>query len=69
MKSLFSTALLAAALVALANPNARAQAPDEGGPNPGGTAPTNTPLDGGVSLLLAGGAAYAFRRLRRLSAR
>ena len=39
--------------------------PSSGGPGPGTPpAPTETPLDGGASLLLAGGVAYALRRLR-----
>ena len=41
---------------------ALAQAPADGGPAP--TAATETPLDGGASLLLAGGVAYAVRHLR-----
>jgi len=36
--------------------------PSNGGPTPN---PTGAPIDGGVSLLLAGGAAYAVRHLRR----
>ena len=42
---------------------ARAQAPADGGPAPAGA--TETPLDGGASLLLAGGIGYAVRRLRQ----
>jgi parvulin-like peptidyl-prolyl isomerase len=34
-------------------------------PGSGGPAPTGVPIDGGISVLLAGGAAYAVRRLRR----
>lgn len=34
-----------------------------GGPTPGGS-PTAIPLDGGVSLLLAGGVAYGIKHLR-----
>ena len=64
MKSIFLPVMLAAALtLLLASPAARAQAPADGGPAPAG--PTATPLDGGASLLLAGGVAYALRRLRR----
>ena len=40
-----------------------AQAPADGGPAP--TGPTATPLDGGASLLLAGGLAYGLRRLKQ----
>lgn len=39
-----------------------AQAPADGGPAP--TGPTATPLDGGVSLLLAGGVVYGLNHLR-----
>jgi hypothetical protein len=35
-------------------------------PSSGG--PTPAPIDGGISVLLAGGAAYAVRRLRRRKA-
>ena len=34
-------------------------------PSTGGPTPTGAPIDGGISVLLAGGAAYAVRRLRR----
>ncbi|RYY18336.1 MAG: hypothetical protein EOO36_08385 [Cytophagaceae bacterium] len=44
----------------------QAQAPGSGGPVP---APAAVPLDGGASLLLAGGAAYGLRRLRQLRRR
>ena len=40
--------------------------PGSGGPAPGGS-PTQVPIDGGASLLLAGGVGYALRRLRRAS--
>ncbi|UOQ53616.1 PID-CTERM protein-sorting domain-containing protein [Hymenobacter cellulosivorans] len=41
---------------------ALAQGPGVGGPSPGAT---TAPIDGGASLLLAGGVALALRRLRR----
>ncbi|PJJ53339.1 hypothetical protein CLV45_4000 [Hymenobacter chitinivorans DSM 11115] len=41
---------------------ALAQGPGNGGPQPGAT---TAPIDGGASLLLAGGVALALRRLRR----
>ncbi|MCC3159263.1 hypothetical protein LJ737_18620 [Hymenobacter sp. 15J16-1T3B] len=46
---------------------AGAQTPGSGGPTPGTPAadPTAVPLDGGASLLLAGGAAYALSGLRK----
>ena len=40
-----------------------AQAPASGGPTP--ISPTAIPLDGGASLLLAGGIAYGLRRLKQ----
>lgn len=40
--------------------------PGSGGPGPGPAVdPTAVPIDGGVSLLLAGGVGYALRRLRQ----
>ncbi|GAB3727384.1 hypothetical protein GCM10027594_09350 [Hymenobacter agri] len=39
-----------------------AQAPADGGPAP--TGPTAIPLDGGISLLVAGGVAYGIKQLR-----
>lgn len=46
---------------------AQAQQPADGGPVP--TGPTANPLDGGASLLLAGGIGYAVRRLRQRRAK
>lgn len=54
--------LLAALLTAA--PALAQNDPGNGGPEPAVTA---VPLDGGAALLLAGGAAYAVRRLRRSS--
>ena len=58
--------LLFCLLVGLSLNQIPAQAqPGTGGPFPGaGVGPVETPLDGGVSLLLAAGAAYGLRRLR-----
>ena len=53
--------LLTAALVVATGALALAQ-PTSGGPTP---AATGVPLDGGASLLLAGGVAYGLRRLRQ----
>ena len=61
-KYLTSTLLSLTLLLALAGA-ARAQGPATGGPTP--TGPTATPLDGGASLLLAGGIAYGLRRLKQ----
>ena len=65
--SAFSRLLPAAGLLVftlLAQP-ALAQDPGSGGPQPGTPDPTTIPIDGGASLLLAGGAAYALNRLRK----
>ena len=45
--------------------------PSTGGPAPGTPPPAAVPLDGGASLLLAGGVAYGIRQLhaRRLARR
>ena len=59
---MFKSLLLASALLLALG--ARAQAPADGGPTPT-AAVTAVPLDGGASLLLAGGLAYGLRRLRR----
>ena len=59
--------ILTTALVLGACSLALAQAPADGGPAP--TGPTQTPLDGGASLLLAGGIGYAVRRLRQRRAK
>ena len=53
--------LLAAFLLAAAASSA--QTPTTGGPTPQAD-PTQVPLDGGASLLLAGGVAYGLKRLR-----
>ncbi|SHJ13232.1 hypothetical protein SAMN02745146_2384 [Hymenobacter daecheongensis DSM 21074] len=55
-------AVVLAALCLGAAGLAQAQAPGDGGPGPNAE---NVPIDGGVSLLLAAGAAYGLRRLRR----
>lgn len=64
---LFVAALLAASPLL---PGLRAQDPGVGDSSPGGPqqqqqTPTSVPIDGGASLLLAGGVAYSLRRLRR----
>ena len=53
-------------LAGLAFAQAPASAPPSGGPTPTPTpTPTSIPLDGGASLLLAGGIAYGLRRLKQ----
>ncbi|MDO7885242.1 PID-CTERM protein-sorting domain-containing protein [Hymenobacter cheonanensis] len=54
---LLATLLLAAAA-------GYAQSPTTGGPTPQAPTATEVPLDGGASLLLAGGVAYGLKRLR-----
>jgi hypothetical protein len=51
-------------LVALAS---QAQTPGSGGPTPSAPIPdpTEVPIDGGASLLLASGVAYGLKRLRQ----
>ena len=56
--------LLVLLLVAGTGAQHAAAQPSSGGPQPG-AGPTATPLDGGASLLLAGGIAYGLRRLRQ----
>lgn len=53
-------------LLGLATLRSQAQSPTNGGTAPvDPSAPTAVPLDGGASLLLAGGVAYGLRRLRQ----
>ena len=69
MKNLFAVTALALSLSALSSLSAWAQ-PSTTGPAPDGTAaPTGVPIDGGASLLLAGGVAYGLRKLRQRKAR
>ncbi|TLM91250.1 hypothetical protein FDY95_15490 [Hymenobacter jeollabukensis] len=56
---------VAALLLACSLTPLHAQDPGSGGPTPGAPEPTAVPLDGGASLLLAGGATYALNRLRK----
>ncbi|MFC5270526.1 PID-CTERM protein-sorting domain-containing protein [Adhaeribacter terreus] len=38
--------------------------PDDGGPTPTEPPPAEIPIDGGASLLVAGGVAYGLKKLR-----
>lgn len=67
MKKLLTLSLLGFGLALATTPAALAQEPADGGPAPANT-PTAIPLDGGASLLLAGGIGYAVRRLRQRKA-
>ena len=68
MKSFFLNRLLPALVLTFALKGALLAQPGSGGPGPGTpvtpTTPTDVPLDGGASLLLAGGVAYGLKRLR-----
>ena len=64
MKHFLSSAALVLAVWALSSAAALAQTPSTGGPAPTPAA-TAVPLDGGASLLLAGGIGYAVRKLRQ----
>jgi hypothetical protein len=65
MKSFLLCRLLPALTIVLAFGEAVLAQPGTGGPQPGTpTDPTAVPLDGGVSLLLAGGVAYGIKHLR-----
>ncbi len=60
-----SISVAAALLLAGATQQAMAQNPSTGGPQPSAPDPTQVPLDGGASLLLAGSVAYGLRKLRQ----
>ena len=62
MKSFLLTRLLPALVLAMAFSEIVLAQPGSGGPAPGATV---TPIDGGISLLLAGGVAYGIKQLRR----
>jgi hypothetical protein len=65
MKSFFLTRLLPALTLILAFDGVvLAQDNTSGGPIPATTPATEVPLDGGASLLLAGGVAYGIKHLR-----
>ena len=65
MNSFFLNRLLPTLLFIIALSNTVLAQPGSGGPGPGIPAgPTDIPLDGGISLLLAGGVAYGIKHLR-----
>ncbi|WP_035562619.1 PID-CTERM protein-sorting domain-containing protein [Hymenobacter sp. IS2118] len=66
-KNLLALTALSLTLSALSGLPALAQ-PSSTGPRPD-AAPTAVPIDGGATLLLAGGVAYGLRRLRQRKAR
>jgi hypothetical protein len=71
MKSLLLKIILPAMVITLAATGISMAQPGGGGPVPGpgngggpGGGATDVPIDGGVSLLLAGGVAYGVKHLR-----
>jgi hypothetical protein len=66
MKSFLLNNLLPSLLLVLAATTITLAQPGSTGPEPGTTPPdpTGVPIDGGVSLLLAGGVAYGVKHLR-----
>ena len=66
MKKLFAS-LFTLALLSLGANQAFAQGPPVGGVEP--LEPTAVPIDGGASLLLAGGVAFGLKKLRQRRAR
>ncbi|SFQ39242.1 PID-CTERM protein-sorting domain-containing protein [Hymenobacter arizonensis] len=67
MKSFLLNNLLPSLFLVLVATAVAVAQPGSGGPEPGGTTPTNPteiPIDGGISLLLAGGIAYGAKHLR-----
>lgn len=65
MSSFLLNRLLPTLLLLLAVGEAVLAQPGSGGPGPGNpVGPTDIPLDGGISLLLAGGVAYGIKHLK-----
>lgn len=54
--------VLSATAISMAQPGGGGPVPGPGGG--GGAGATDVPVDGGISLLLAGGVAYGVKRLR-----
>jgi hypothetical protein len=61
MKSFLLNTLLPTLVLALAATAVAVAQPGGGGPQPGAT---DVPIDGGISMLLAGGVAYGVKHLR-----
>ena len=64
MKNAILTQTLAILTVGLLGLATTAQAQASGGPEPGNPPATQVPIDGGASLLLAGGVALGLKKLR-----
>ena len=66
MKSFLLNNFLPSVIIVLVATAVAVAQPGSGGPMPGTTPPdpTAVPIDGGVSLLLAGGVAYGLKHLR-----
>ena len=64
MKHLILARLLPAITLLMATAEVLLAQPGSGGPAPGGNTATAIPLDGGATLLLAGGVAYGIKHLR-----
>lgn len=64
MKKIFFLRSLCAMVAAVLFTAAAALAQGSGSPGSGGPTPTQTPIDGGASLLLAAGGIYGLKRLR-----
>lgn len=64
MKAFLLNNLLPSLLLVLAATAVAVAQPGSGGPGPGTIDPTAVPIDGGISLLLAGGVAFGVKHLR-----
>jgi hypothetical protein len=64
--TIFRSVFIAATLLlAATTQQAMAQNPSTGGPQPSAPDPTQVPIDGGASLLLASSVAYGLRKLHQ----
>jgi hypothetical protein len=64
MKQLFKNFTKATFLIGFVVSLGLIEAKAQGGPGNGGPTPTNIPIDGGASLLVAGGVAFGLKKLR-----